>query len=180
MGSGNAGDIGARHNDPVPKEEITSGTCRSCGMCCVATQDDEAWADLTEEDEKRLGKRFVRLHVIQPHALNSFAAAIDGRRAPGAIATRWIDTTRGPFAGYQMNACTALDGDVGHHVRCTIYTKRPEVCRVALQPGDRSCRAIRDEMRRRVEDLNPVQAADLCDEDRETDAYRFEYGEDGR
>ncbi|HKS19969.1 MAG TPA: YkgJ family cysteine cluster protein [Bradyrhizobium sp.] len=34
--------------------------------------------------------------------------------------------------------CSALSGEVGHAVRCEIYTVRPEVCRTCM-PGDAEC-----------------------------------------
>jgi Fe-S-cluster containining protein len=40
------------------------------------------------------------------------------------------------------NRCTALAGEVGKHVGCTIYGLRPDVCR-ACQPGDAECNTAR-------------------------------------
>ncbi len=111
-------------------EEITGETCQSCGLCCVSPYDQPAYVDVTPRDEERLGKRFVRLHVID-----------------GSIATEWRDVKRGPYKGYRMNRCIALRGEVGFGVKCSVYENRPAICRVALVPGDEACRSIRDAMR---------------------------------
>ena len=38
--------------------------------------------------------------------------------------------------------CSALAGDIGKSVGCTIYGLRPDVCR-ACQPGDPECNIAR-------------------------------------
>jgi Fe-S-cluster containining protein len=38
--------------------------------------------------------------------------------------------------------CAALSGKIGNAVTCTIYTVRPQVCRVCL-PGDAECNMAR-------------------------------------
>jgi len=48
------------------RETITKKTCLSCGACCVSLREQVAYCDVTREDEKRLGKKFVRLNVLYP------------------------------------------------------------------------------------------------------------------
>lgn len=118
--------------------------CLTCGACCVAPDNQEAYADVTAEDARRLGRRFVRLHVLGPSALDTFAAAIDGKNAPPmAIETRWTTQRSGPYKGFEVSTCAALRGSIGSRVRCSVYEKRPKVCRTAVKPGDRACREIR-------------------------------------
>jgi hypothetical protein len=40
--------------------------------------------------------------------------------------------------------CVALEGEVGHQVRCGIYQWRPTGCRL-VEPGDEECRRARRE-----------------------------------
>lgn len=98
---------------------------------------------------KRLGRQFVRLNVIQPTPLENTG---------GAIATRWVDTQEGPFRDLRVNACVALAGDVGHDVRCTVYDRRPEVCRMAIQPGDEWCRELRARFMDQVKEIRDADA----------------------
>ena len=100
--------------------------CKKCGCCCVAMEDNTVWADVEEEDAKRLGSRLVREHVVEK-----------------GIKTRWKVQKTGPFREYELCACTFLRGSVLHRVSCSVYDKRPQVCRVAFQPGDRECLKVR-------------------------------------
>lgn|GEM_PF-1814442 len=126
------------------KEKLTSADCVKCGLCCVSLYDQERFADVTAKDEERLGKRFVRLHVLRTRPFDSLCAAIDGARVPpGAIATEWRKQRSGPFKGVSVCACVALRGTLLEKTACSIYDKRPEVCRKAVKPGDRTCREIR-------------------------------------
>lgn len=129
----------------VTPENVTSSTCLSCGACCVALHDQPAFADLTSDDEKRLSKRFVRLHVLRTSTFDHFAAAIDGHSLPpGAIKTSWRTLRTGPFKGVSACACVALRGSLFSHVRCSIYARRPRVCHEAVKPGDETCLEIRN------------------------------------
>ena len=51
----------------MKKPKVTSADCVKCGLCCTAPHDQDAFCDVTSADSKRLGKRFVRLHVLQAH-----------------------------------------------------------------------------------------------------------------
>ncbi len=134
------------------RETITAKTCLSCGACCVAPNDTDAYCDVTHEDAERLGKRFVRLHVLQSRPVDYLASYLDGHQMPpGAIRTKWRKQTRGPHRGYKMLTCAMLTGNVGHRVSCRIYEKRPDVCHRAVKPGDRACREVRQAFRDAVE-----------------------------
>src|SRR5688572_17446314 len=114
----------------MPREKLTAESCRSCGMCCVAFDDQEVFANVTPADEPQLGKRIVRLHVLD-----------------GALRTQWRRQRSGPFSGWEMNTCRMLQGSVGSRVSCRIYERRPRCCHVAVKPGDRVCREVRRIMR---------------------------------
>ena len=134
------------------KEIITKETCLECGVCCVSLHDQPAYCDVTKEDEARLGKRFVRLHVIHASYVDRLAHAIDGNRiTEGAIATKWRMQKSGPMKGAELCACVALRGVVLKKVACSVYTNRPRACRVAVKPGDRSCRWLRRRIREAIE-----------------------------
>lgn len=45
---------------------------------------------------------------------------------------------------WRKGRCVALEGELGERVRCTIYERRPSVCR-ACEPGSVSCRIARRE-----------------------------------
>lgn len=136
------------------RETITAKTCLSCGACCVAPQDTDAFCDVSDEDAERLGKRFVRLHVLQTHPIMGL---LHDRVPSGAIRTMWRKQTRGPHRGFKILTCTMLTGNVDHRVRCRIYDKRPDVCRRAVKPGDTACRAIRRAFRDNIENEEETQ-----------------------
>ena len=48
----------------------------------------------------------------------------------------------GMFMRKQGGRCVALAGRVGVDCRCSIYTQRPEICRV-MKPGVHQCHMIR-------------------------------------
>ena len=132
---------------PRRAEIITGETCLECGACCVAQVDQAAYCNITPEDERRLGRKFVRLHVVYPPPLDAFVALLNGTEpSHGAIRTRHVVHASGPLAGVRTCQCVALEGTVLERAKCGIYPKRPEACRLAVQPGDAWCR----ELRRRV------------------------------
>ena len=132
----------------MAKEVITSETCRSCGACCIAPYNQPSFCDVEEKDLKRLGRRVVRLHVLQPTV---FEQLVGDSRA--ALRTRWTKVAAGPLAGWQLNQCVMLRGSPMQRVGCRIYEKRPGVCRSAVKPGDRACREIRAAFHREIQDL---------------------------
>lgn len=106
--------------------KLTSADCLKCGICCTSLTWEETYVNLTPKDEERLGKRYVKLHVIN-----------------GEIRTRPKINKSGPLQGVEDCRCASLRGSIIKKVRCSIYEKRPDVCRKALKPGDRQCIAVR-------------------------------------
>ena len=136
------------------KEQITAADCRKCGACCVAPYQQDTYCDVTAEDVKRLGKKFVRLNVLNSRPIDIFAAAIDGADFPSAaIKTKWREQKSGTLKGFELNMCIALQGSVMHRVSCSVYENRPRACRKAVMPGDRWCREIRRTFKEKVDDL---------------------------
>ena len=110
---------------------IDASTCRSCGACCVAPASDPTYVAVDKADVARLPKQFVKLHVVS-----------------GAISTSTRSYTSGPLDGADVCSCVALAGNVGGRVSCSVYEKRPNVCR-SFAPGGSAC----IESRRQVFDL---------------------------
>lgn len=128
----------------MSREKITAATCLSCGVCCVAPYGQDAFADVTAVDERRLGRRFVRLHVVQTTPFEQLLGIVEGNTIPqGAIRTKECEQKTGPLKGLLGSVCAALRGSLMSRVSCSIYEKRPQVCREAVVPGDRVCRQIR-------------------------------------
>lgn len=137
-----------------PREKITAATCLECGLCCVSLHDQQTYCDITAKDEERLGKKFVRLHVLYPRPFDSLYVAMDGGpRMYGAIKTAWVEHTRGPFKGVATCECVALKGSLLERTRCGVYDKRPEVCRKSVRPGDSACRESRKMVKKMLEEL---------------------------
>jgi len=105
---------------------LTSEDCRRCGICCTSLTWEDTYVNVTPQDEKLLGKRYVRLNVIN-----------------GEVRTRPTVNKAGPLKGAEDCRCVSLRGSIGKQVGCSIYEKRPDVCRKALKPGDRQCIAVR-------------------------------------
>ena len=134
------------------REDITKKTCLSCGACCVSLREQDAYCDVTPEDEKRLGKKFVRLNVLHARPIDAFAAMLDGGRSMyGAIKTKWVEQKSGPFKGFSTCQCAALEGTLFKATRCSVYEKRPQVCHEAVKPGDKWCCALRRMLREQLE-----------------------------
>jgi len=88
---------------------ITSADCVKCGACCVSLFDQDRYCDVTEEDEQRLGKKFVRLHVLREKQSigDRLADAVYGRtHVHGAIATKWTTQKTGPLKTFDL--CTFI------------------------------------------------------------------------
>ncbi len=125
-------------------EAITPKTCTTCGACCIAPGTQDVFCDISQTDAERLGKKFVRLHVLQPSAFDVLAHKIDGRSLPfGVIYTEVKKQRQGPFRTWSFTVCRMLRGSVFHSTRCSIYNKRPDTCKTAVVPGDKQCRRIR-------------------------------------
>jgi len=118
--------------------------CTQCGLCCICTQDQDRFCDVTEKDEKRLGAALTKRYVIHTSLFEACCMRDDGLRFPdGALATRWRTMSRGPFRGWSMCTCVFLEGTVRARVRCRVYDRRPDVCRKAMVPGERACINLR-------------------------------------
>lgn len=138
--------VSSRKPRRKPRRKITSKDCVRCGLCCVAEADQEEFCDVTADDIERLDRRWAKENVLFSTLFNQFVAVFDGAYAPfPAIRTRWLPVKTGPLKGCDVCACAALRGSVGSRVRCTIYKRRPEVCKDAVVPGDHSCRTLRRE-----------------------------------
>lgn len=130
---------------------VTAEDCRSCGVCCITLRrDQEAFCDVEAADLVRLDKRWARKNVMSFSHFDQLLAAIDGDpNMPGmALKTKWERTKAGPFKNVSVNKCVALRGSVMHRTSCSIYERRPNVCREAVKPGDQTCRWLRKEMKR--------------------------------
>jgi Fe-S-cluster containining protein len=127
--------------------------CRRCGACCIALLDQSALADVSEADFKRLSPRWADTNVLFPHPFDLALAAIGGgcRLPLGAIKTKKLLQRRGPLKGLKVCACTALRGSVLHRTSCSIYERRPESCRTAVEPGDETCLSLRRYWAKQVE-----------------------------
>jgi len=135
----------------MPRERITQDTCLSCGACCVSLHGDDAYCDFTHEDAARLGERFVSKHVIHESVFTTALRLLDGQQGPwGVIKTEWRRQARGPLKGFELRSCVALRGSVMQSVRCSVYQRRPDTCREAVVPGDRTCRQLRKLLRDRA------------------------------
>ena len=127
-----------------PREHIDERTCLSCGACCIAPYNQDSFCDVDEKDMKRMGTPLVRRLVRHPEVFDLACAALDGRAAPSPdIETKKRRVRLGVLRGVTTCQCAALKGDPMHSVQCSIYEVRPSVCRVAVKPGDRTCRQIR-------------------------------------
>jgi len=132
---------------------VTAKDCRKCGLCCTSPREQDVLADLSQEDADRLDPRWAAANVIAyMSAFDLMVNHIYGRRCPpGAIRTAWKRQRCGPFKGMEACVCVALRGSLMHRTSCTIYGKRPESCRTAVKPGDKTCLMIRRRWLERVE-----------------------------
>jgi len=104
------------------------------------------------EDIRRLNQRWVSKNVLFSRPIDFLSALIDGGEPVfGAIRTQARKVKRGPLKGYSICGCVALRGSPLGQVSCTIYTRRPSVCKDALSPGDRECLSLRELTRAKIE-----------------------------
>lgn len=111
--------------------------CLKCGVCCISLRDQDCLADVTGDDFKKLTAR-EKKKVLD---FDGVQILMSGHS--GAIATRWRKVKHGPFRTYEVCACVFLTGDPLATCSCRIYDRRPRSCRMAINPGDRSCRELR-------------------------------------
>jgi len=113
---------------------VKKPNCLTCGLCCCAPAGQKEFCDVSAEDLKKIDKKF-RLKVWKPSAFDRMAAALDKEELPfAALKTK----NAGNFT-----VCVALAGEIGKKVKCLTYKTRPDTCRTAVVPGDRTCRALR-------------------------------------
>lgn len=124
---------------------ITSETCRSCGLCCIAPNRQEVFCDVSEADVRRLDRRWVQRNVRAPGFFDRLLADLSGNGGLpfAAIVTKCVEPRSGPLEGSSLCACVALRGTPGKSVTCSVYERRPKTCRTAVKPGDQTCRRIR-------------------------------------
>ena len=134
-------------------KRVTKDDCRSCGACCVSLEGQDVYCDITEDDEKKLSKRFVKLNVLHSSPMDLLTASMDGSFWPqAAIRTKWTKQRTGPFKGIEACQCVALHGSLMHRTSCSIYKNRPQTCRKAVKPNDKTCRWVRSEMKAAAEE----------------------------
>lgn len=92
--------------------------CQECGACCIHAGEVEVGLD--EPTPKYLTRSV--------------------RRRMGFFSDDWLD--RRCMAKDDAGRCRALRGDIGVSVRCSIYSKRPVVCRT-FEPDCPECNAAR-------------------------------------
>ena len=90
--------------------------CLSCGACCASFRVSFYWAE-----------------------------ASDGSGSVPAELTEELDPWRRCMRGTWSDTplCTALEGEVGSRVSCTIYSQRPSPCH-AVNEGDAQCLRARE------------------------------------
>jgi len=112
--------------------------CRTCGACCVSSQDTPyGWADVSQEDAAKMSRR-VRLKLVQTGGGWRF------NECHLATPTTWRDDLN-------CAPCSFLQGTPGQRVTCRIYETRPSVCQ-RFKPGSRSCLEARREQTFRLAD----------------------------
>lgn len=126
----------------MAKRRLTAADCLTCGACCVTHYDQNVYVDVNDADMERLGKRWTRLHVIQPTTFDLLVVGF----TDAAIETKRRTIRRGPLKGTAACVCVALSGDPMHRVRCSVYERRPQVCREGVKPGDTACRQARADL----------------------------------
>lgn len=118
--------------------------CTECGLCCIvyAYADQNAFCNLCDEDIPRIPKQYRRfIRGLSP--FDRLCAELDGHPVTAALATKVRRVRSGPLKDTEVCACALLRGDPLLHTRCAIYKNRPQVCRTAVVPGDRTCVELR-------------------------------------
>ena len=101
---------------------MTTSACLSCGACCAAFRVDFHCSELVDGERGGVPAEFAV----------PVTARIMRMRGTDAASPR----------------CIALEGELGHDVRCTIYDVRPGPCRdfapyAGVGIGDDACDAAR-------------------------------------
>jgi Fe-S-cluster containining protein len=102
--------------------------CQSCGACCSpAYDDDDRYVELEERDRKRLP--WPRRNLLVLTETETVPALSE------TVTRSWIRTRVNRDGDL---VCSCLTGKVGGRVACSVYEKRPEICR-AFRPGSSMC-----------------------------------------
>jgi len=128
--------------------KVTAADCLRCGLCCIAPFEQDTFCDVTPDDARRLGAAWSRKNVRASTPYEMLVASLGGIICPhAAVRTKIACVRRGPLAGHNCTVCTALNGEPMRQVRCAVYARRPEVCREAVKPNDRTCRRLREQIK---------------------------------
>lgn len=95
--------------------------CRTCGACCAGTTDATFAMPITKDEARQLPRHMVGVDLRIPELPRHRRSLRVARTA---------------------NQCIALRGVVGEACTCTVYSRRPEVCRV-FPAGGEHCHAAR-------------------------------------
>lgn len=118
--------------------------CRECGACCLATIGLPDGTCDVEEDEIAQLPAELQKQLIYPEPYELMARTLSGRKSFYAVIPVKVSTAKsGPLKGIDCSTCVCLEGSVMDRVSCSIYEQRPKSCRVALMPGDPTCRKTR-------------------------------------
>ena len=99
--------------------QVTSADCLACGACCVVGGEV-----VVGEDDTQVPRHLTR--------------SVRGVMGFGS----WEADEIRRMARTKNHVCTALRGDVGKACRCSIYARRPSVCREFVA-GSEACLAAR-------------------------------------
>ena len=129
-------------------EVITSKTCVACGACCISLHNQDVFADVDEDDLRRMGSKLSRKLCVSFTLFDILLRNTPkAGKALGAIKTKEVEETSGPLKGVVARRCVCLEGSLLKKVKCSIYKVRPDCCRV-FEPGNSNCRWIRNEFKR--------------------------------
>jgi Fe-S-cluster containining protein len=99
-------------------------SCLACGACCLADYADVSYVSVSEQDYDQLTPHEQETLVHTDHV--------------GLIRRRSLRTA----SRASDCRCIALRGNVGSEVTCSIYERRPGVCR-RFEPGGTACSLAR-------------------------------------
>ena len=91
----------------------SDNVCIRCGACCAFFRVSFYWSEAPARG----------IPESMTEQVNAFRSCMAGTNAMPA-------------------RCTALEGEINHAVRCTIYEQRPSPCR-SVMPGDEKCMRAR-------------------------------------
>ena len=129
-------------------------SCTECGICCWCREEQDMHCEVTESDVKRLGtwgrRNFVGFSFMD-RIQYSLRGSTASDRFTGGLRTKWIMQRSGPLKGRQVLVCAGLRGSLLNKTHCSVYDRRPKVCRIAIKPGDKACLKLREMVLREIE-----------------------------